>query len=194
MLKTTADDGSVDWLYQPVVVANSFHDPDSTAGTDAGLNYAYYDRGPQRQVSVAGVEESPAISLAGLAQQNPAATGIAPRIDASLRRRDDNYAIVFDGFLNVPADGGYTFMLLARDEARLEIDSVPVAFSPKPFAQVCGSPGNAVQAATGSIGLRAGRHAIRISMTHTAGPNDFAVKWQEPGLTLSDIPATALSH
>jgi len=179
-LKTTAGDGSTDWLYQPVVVANSFHNADPNAGTDAGLNYSYY--------------EAPAISLAALAQINPAATGVTPRIDNTPHKPDDNYALVFDGFLNIAADGGYTFMLLARDEARLEIDGVPVVTSPKPFAQVCGSAGNSVQAATGSIGLRAGRHAIRIAMTHTPGPSDFAVKWQGPGLALSDIPASALSH
>jgi len=98
------------------------------------------------------------------------------------------------GFLNVPADGGYTFMLLARDEAKLEIDGVAVAVSPKPFAQVCGSAGNAVQAARGSIGLRAGRHAIRVAMTLTTGASDFAVKWQGPGLALSDIPASVWSN
>jgi hypothetical protein len=177
-LKTTTDDGTTDWLYEPVVIASSFRDSDHNAGTDAGLNYAYYESG----------------SLDSLAQQNPAATGVIPRIDSSPRKRDDNYAFVFDGFLNIPADGGYTFTLLARDEAKLEIDSTPVAASPKPFAQVCGSPGNAVQATTGSIGLRAGRHAIRVAMTHTTGPSDFAVKWQGPGLPLSDIPAAALSH
>lgn len=124
------------------------------------MNYSYYETG----------------SLSNLAQQNPSATGIAARVDSSSRKREGNYAIVFDGFINIPTDGGYTFTSLARDEARLEIDSVPVAASPKPFAQVCGSVGNAMQASTGSLGLRAGRHAIRVQMTHTTGPSDFAVK------------------
>src|SRR5271166_1877543 len=179
-LKTTADDGTTDWLYQPVVVANSFRDSSSNAGKDPGLNYLYY--------------EAPAISLDRLAQLNPGATGTTAHIDTSVQKRDDNYALVFDGYLNIPADGGYTFTLLARDEATLEIDSVPVAVGPKPFAQVCGSAGNAMQATTGSLGLRAGRHAIRVQMTHTTGPSDFAVKWQGPGKPLSDIPASAFSH
>ncbi|HZD49783.1 MAG TPA: PA14 domain-containing protein, partial [Silvibacterium sp.] len=179
-LKTTAGDGSTDWLYEPVVIANTFHDSDPTAGTDPGLNYSYY--------------ELPTSSLDTFPQQNPAATGVIPQIDLSPRNGDDNYAFAFDGFLNIPADGGYTFTLLARDEARLEIDGVTVALSPKPFTQVCGSVGNAVQAIIGSIGLRAGRHAIRVQMTHTTGPGHFALKWQGPGIPLSDIPASALSH
>ena len=183
-LKVTDDSGNpnagTDWLYQPVVIASTFHDSDPQAGTAPGLNYSYY--------------EAPAPSLAGIAQLNPGSTGITPSINTSPRKHDDNYAFIYDGFLNIPADGGYTFLLLARDEARLEIDGATVAVSPKPFAQVCGSPGNAVQATTGNIGLRAGHHAIRIAMTHTAGPSDFAIKWQGPNLPLSDIPSGAFSH
>ena len=93
-----------------------------------------------------------------------------------------------------PPHGGYIFTMLARDEAKLEIDSAVVAVSPKPFPQVCGSIGNALQPSTGSLGLRAGRHAIRFSVTHTAGDSDFALKWQGPGVPLSDIPASAFSH
>jgi hypothetical protein len=180
LLKVTGDDGTSDWIYQPVVVATAFHEPDRTAGTDPGLNYLYF--------------EAPAISLDSLTQQNPAATGTTPRIDSSVRKRDEDFGIVFDGYINIPADGGYTFTLLARDSAKLEINSAVVAVAPKPFPQVCGSIGNAVQATAGSLGLRAGRHAIRVSLTHTTGDPDFALKWQGPGVPLSDVPPSALSH
>ncbi len=180
LLKVTNDKGESDSLYQPVVVTTLFHDAVPSAESTAGLHYAYY--------------EAPAISLGDLNTLRPASTGVASTIDAALHLRDENYAIVFDGYVNIPADGGYTFTLFAREEARLEIDDFTVAASPRPFAQVCGSQGNAVQAATGSIGLRAGRHRIRVAMTHSIGGNDFALKWQGPGLPLSDIPAAALSH
>ncbi len=180
LLKVTGDDGTSDWIYQPVVVATAFHEADLTAGTDPGLNYLYF--------------EAPAISLDSLTQQNPAATGTTPRIDSSVGKRDENFGIVFDGYINIPADGGYTFTLFARDSAKLEINSAVVAVAPKPFPQVCGSIGNAVQATAGSLGLRAGRHAIRVSLTHTTGDHDFALKWQGPGVPLSDVPSSALSH
>ena len=63
-------------------------------------------------------------------------------------------ALVFDGYLEVPANGGYTFTLMSRDTGRLEIGSEVVATSPAPVAQVCGSVGNMVQEAKGSIGLK----------------------------------------
>jgi len=180
LLKVIDDQGESDSLYQPVVATTLFHASNPAAGNDPGLSYRYY--------------EASAPSLGILSSLTPTFTGVAPAIDSSLRRRGDNYGLVFDGYVNVPEDGGYTFMLLARDEARLEIDDFTVSEMPKPFAQVCGSVGNAVQSSSGSIGLRAGRHKIRVAMTHSLGGNDFALKWQGPGLPLSDIPALALSH
>ena len=69
------------------------------------------------------------------------------------------YAAAWDGFIDIPADGGYTFHLMSRDGARLVIDGLEVAKTGPPFAQVCGSPGNAMRYDRGSLGLRAGMHA-----------------------------------
>jgi hypothetical protein len=176
-LKITDDEGKEDWLSEPVVVASSFREPDSNARTTSGLKFRYY--------------EGTALSLTDLDHLVPLRTGVVATVDVSARSRDAHYALVFDGYLNIPADGGYTFSLLARDEARLELDGTSIAVSPKPFAQVCGSAGNAAQLATGSVGLRAGRHAIRVSMSHTLGENDFALLWQGPGIALSSVPAGA---
>jgi hypothetical protein len=76
----------------------------------------------------------------------------------------------------------------------LSIDHVKVAQSRTPWPQVCGSVGNAVQAASGSIGLAAGLHAIHIEMTHTTGDNDFRILWEGPGFTVTPLPAAALYH
>ena len=58
--------------------------------------------------------------------------------------------------------------------------------------QVCGTVGNAVQVSTGSIGLRRGRHPIRVTSTHTRGPDGFALQWQGHGVERADIPASVL--
>jgi hypothetical protein len=183
--------GGVDHLYQPVVVADRLHDADPHAGAAPGLSYRYY--------------EAPAAtldSLTSLGPENcamsPASIGVAPAVEGSMNgiahRRDANYAIVYDGYLTVPADGGYTFTLLARDGAVLAIDGVSVAAAPAPFAQVCGSEGNAVRLAVGSLALAAGRHAIHVAFTQTVGPSDFALLWQGRNLPLSPVPPEALTH
>ena len=71
--------------------------------------------------------------------------------------------------LRVPASGGYSFSVLSRDGSRLVTDDTEVAHSPATWPQVCGSLGNAVHSASGSVGLAAGMHAIRIEVTQWTG-------------------------
>ncbi|WP_446745185.1 PKD domain-containing protein [Silvibacterium acidisoli] len=178
ILTVTDDAGHTDSIYQPVAVSDVVRSANLDAGRQAGLKYRYFETA----------------ALNDLKMATPKSEGIVPTFETTVRKRDDNYGMVFTGFLDVPADGGYTFTMLARDGARLEIDSTIVAENPAPFAQVCGSAGNAVQTAGGSISLRAGRHPLRVSMTHTSGPHDFRVLWQGPGVPLATLPPESLTH
>jgi hypothetical protein len=105
-----------------------------------------------------------------------------------------HYAAVWDGLINIPADGGYTFYLMARDGARLVIDGVEVAKTGPPFAQVCGSPGNAMRYDLGSLGLRAGNHTLHLEGLHSASPGSPRLLWEGPALPLTDVPPAAYSH
>jgi hypothetical protein len=106
-----------------------------------------------------------------------------------------------EGFVNIPADGGYTFTLLTSTSASLMIDSVR-AGSAKPRPQVCGSPGNAVQAVRVTAALGRGLHSIKIqrgpeveNATPPEGSSDRAtVLWEGPRLRRQLIPEAALSH
>jgi hypothetical protein len=105
-----------------------------------------------------------------------------------------HYAVAWDGLIDIPADGGYTFYLLARDGAMLVIDGVEVARTGPSFAQVCGSPGNAMRYARGSLGLRAGKHAFHLEGLHSASEGAPRLLWEGPGLPLTDVPSAAYSH
>jgi hypothetical protein len=104
------------------------------------------------------------------------------------------YATAWDGLIDIPADGGYTFHIMARDGARLVIDGLQVAKTGPPFAQVCGSPGNAMRYDKGSLGLRAGQHVFRLEGLHFASEGPPRVLWEGPSLPLTDVPADAYSH
>jgi hypothetical protein len=104
------------------------------------------------------------------------------------------YAVAWDGFIDIPADGGYTFHLIDRDGARLSIDGVEVARTGPPFAQVCGAPGNALRYERGSLGLRAGSHALHIEGLFARSPGSPRLLWEGPGLPLTDVPAAAYTH
>jgi hypothetical protein len=179
LVKVTGTDGRADWATVSLVVCSTLREPEAPAKTAPGLTYRYY--------------EGTWNGLPDFAGLHSVAAGVAPRLDSALRLRETDYGIVFEGFLEVPCDGGYTFTLLSNDGGQLEIGSKIIAATPPALPQPCDTVGNLVQLKSGSIGLRAGRHAIRIAMTHALGPDGFAVRWEGPRSS-GVLPAQALSH
>jgi hypothetical protein len=131
--------------------------------------------------------------LPDLAARRPVFTGEAPNLHADAQGFT-RYVAAWDGLIDIPADGGYTFHLMARDGARLVIDGVEVAKTGPPFAQVCGSPGNAMRYDRGSLGLRAGRHSFHLEGLHSVSQGAPRLLWEGPGLPLTDVPPAAYSH
>ena len=123
----------------------------------------------------------------------PVLTGESPDLTADAQGLT-SYATAWDGLIAIPADGGYTFHLVDRDGARLVIDGVEVARTGATFAEVCGSPGNALRYDRGSIGLRAGLHTIHVEALNTASEGAPRLLWEGPGLPLTDVPPTAYEH
>ncbi|TCK74156.1 PKD domain-containing protein [Acidipila rosea] len=91
------------------------------------------------------------------------------------------------GNLEVPADGGYTFTLMTAGQAELKVDGRTITHSPAPKPLVCGTPGYAVQPASGSLQLRRGLHRIEIS-----GASGSALYWEGPALPMQKVAAAAL--
>ena len=105
---------------------------------------------------------------------------------------------VEEGLLRVPAAGGYTVTLLTSTTASLTVDGVRVQ-SRKAHAQVCGSPGDAVQGLQVSLVLAKGDHRIAISrgteVENAGAAEEGPVLWWEgPGIARQRIPAAALGH
>jgi len=131
--------------------------------------------------------------LPDLTRKQPIFSGESPNLNAN-SQGFTRYAAVWEGFLDIPADGGYTFHLLDRDGARLVIDGVEVAKTGPPFAQVCGAPGNAMRYDRGSLGLRAGKHKFRLEGLYSASQDSPRLLWEGPALPLTDVPPAAYSH
>jgi len=81
-----------------------------------------------------------------------------------------------------------------RDGARLIIDGLEVAMTGPPFAQVCGSQGNAIRYDRGSLGLRAGKHTFHLEQLHSASLGAPRLLWEGPALPLAEVPPAAFSH
>jgi hypothetical protein len=94
-----------------------------------------------------------------------------------------------EGYLKVPADGGYTFMMMSPDGAYLQIDDAVLFDDGTIEPLVCNTPGNRMQHHVASLALRAGMHRIVVSGSAAA-----TLYWQAQGIRLEPVPTTALGH
>jgi len=102
------------------------------------------------------------------------ASGTVSDPDLSPRFRDDDYGFRFSGYLEVPADGDYTFTIGADGPTGLAI-------------------GNAL--ITGSaVGLQAGKHAITLNYRNAQPPGSLVLRWSGPGIVDQIVPTSAFSH
>jgi hypothetical protein len=169
-----------DWAAQGVVVVSKWHDAVPTPGPMlSGLEFRIYPG--------AWTE------LPDFSSETAVISGDAPNLNADAQGFT-KYGVAWDGFLDIPADGGYTFHLMDRDGARLVIDGLEIARTGPPFSQVCGSPGNAMRYDRGSIGLRAGRHILHVEELHSASQGPPRLLWEGPGLPIIDVPQAAFSR
>lgn len=180
LLRVTDRDQREDWAAQNVVAVSKWHEATKPmAAILPGLHWQIYP--------------GTWTGLPDLSTEHSLYSGDAPALSADAHGFT-RYVVTWDGLIDIPADGGYTFNLLARDGARLLLDGVEIARTGPPFAQVCGAPGNAVRMDRGTLGLRAGTHTLRIESLHTVSDAFPRLLWEGPGLPLEDVPAAAFRH
>ena len=180
ILHARDNQGRDDWAAQGVVAVSQWHDAVPTPGPMlAGLEFKIYPG--------AWTE------LPDFSRETMVIDGDTPNLTADAQGFT-KYATTWEGFVDIPSDGGYTFHLMDRDGARVLMDGIEVVRTGPPFAQVCGSPGNAIRYDRGFLGLRAGQHKIRIEALHFASNSAPRLLWEGPGLPITDIPPTAYSR
>ena len=143
--------------------------PENPANTVAGLNYAYYE-------GVWG-------ALPAFGTLTPVRTGTATAIDVSPRLRDDEFALRHTGYVTVPTDGTYTFYTSSDDGSQLFIGSTLV---------VDNDGLHATQERSGTIGLKAGTHALTVTFFERGGYQLLSASYAGPGIAKAVIPAASL--
>ena len=138
---------------------------------EPGLRFAY------REAALKG--------LGALESSPPLRAGVSRGIDLAVRERDENFSLVFEGFLRVPAEGIYTFWTRSDDGSRLLIDGRPV---------VENDGLHGMTERSGSAPLRAGRHALRIEYFNASGALGLEVRFAGPGIPRRPLPEEALEH
>ena len=141
------------WPESKLQPASSF-----TLPLERGLNYACYE------MDING--------LAALRDAEPTYTGTCDGFNLNVRKRNEAVAMVYEGWIQVPADGLYRFSLADGGGAQLKIGDAWVVDHDGPHAS-----GEKL----GRAALRAGWHPIHLAWFNNVGEPKLDVKCFGPG-------------
>jgi hypothetical protein len=117
----------------------------------------------------------------------PTVRGVSAQPDLSGQAADKAGGCLYTGLIEAPADGRYTFSIVADSGALLRIHEATVIDAD--FGYKAGEEAN------GSILLKAGLHPIRLYYAHRSStPAQLRLEWSGPGIAKQIVPATAFSH
>ena len=146
-------------------------------GLVPGLAYAYYEA------------TSNFNGMPDFTARSPVYQGAVDYPDLTLRRKREQYAFNYTGYLNVPTAGLYTFTLNSSDGSKLSIDGNRV---------VNWDGEHSAADKSGWAGLQAGLHAVNVQYffdTDNANAHDLTdrltVSWAGPGWRQTAVPAAA---
>lgn len=161
------------------VLDSDFRDADDPSGTTPGIEAAFY------------VLDGPSV-LPDFSSLEPYDGVVHEQIDFASTGGEfaetglsDDFGVVWTGWLEVPASGFWTLGTESDDGSRLLIGDQVV---------VDNDGLHGMQSRSGSIGLDAGRHAIRIEFFERGGGAGCIVKAGGPGMDFDVIPASMWSH
>jgi len=177
VLHATSPTGQSLYVSSPILVASALQPAAPPMETKPGLVFSY-----------------PASHPYGVSVEQGEIIGVATSVEAApIRPRPENYTLNFNGFVNIPADGGYTFTLVANETSNITLDGKTYS-TPTPFPNVCGLAGDAPQTVTIYAPLEKGLHTLKISAPHTTGVDSLRLLWQAPNQPVVDVPSSALVH
>ncbi len=139
--------------------------------TTAGLDYSYYE---------GNWTLLPDFNLLTAAE-----TGNVSTFDLTPRNRNDQFAFKYKGYITISTDGNYTFYASSDDGSQLYIGSTLVVDND-------GLHGTSEK--SGSINLKAGKHAITVTFFEQTGGEVLTVSYAGPSITKQIIPSTILSR
>jgi glucose/arabinose dehydrogenase len=142
--------------------------PENPPNTVNGLTYAYY--------------EGNWTVLPNFSSITPVESGNITSVNLWPKNRDDQYAFRWTGFVDVPADGNWTFYTMSDEGSQLLIGNTIV---------VNNDGLHAAQEASGTIGLLSGKHAFTVTFFEQTGAASIITRWAGPGVGKRVIPNTA---
>ena len=143
----------------------------------SGLGYRYYEGNWN--------------SLPDFNALTPVKTGSAANISLDARNTNDYFGIVWEGFINIPAPGTYTFETVSDDGSKFYFNTT---YSAAANALVNNDGLHAAASVSGSAYVAAaGAYAIAISFFEKTGGETMQLYWSGPGITRQPVPDAAFT-
>jgi len=137
----------------------------SDTGLKPGLKWAYFEGHWRR--------------LPDWSKLTPLKTGTSMTPELPVNHAPEFFGVVYDGYINVPADGNYTFYTTSDDGSSLMIDGVLITDND-------GAHGESEEA--GYVKLAAGLHKVKVQYYNGSSDFAFAVAVEGPGLKKQAVP------
>ncbi|MEJ7739406.1 MAG: PA14 domain-containing protein [Chitinophagaceae bacterium] len=118
----------------------------------------------------------------------PAASGIVANVNLNNRTQNDRFAYIWDGYINIPVTGSYTFRTTSDDGSQLWIGSLP--------APLINNDGlHAPVDKEGTLTLTAGTYLIAFLYYEQDGGETMNISWKTPqtGGNFVTIPNSAFT-
>ncbi|HTI09475.1 MAG TPA: PA14 domain-containing protein [Puia sp.] len=123
-------------------------------------------------------------TLAAIATTTPASTGSSTNFTLGVTTATSNFALQFNGFVNIPTAGSYTFYTSSDDGSNLYLDGTLLVNNDGLHGTV---------ETSGTRTLTAGLHPIQVNFFQQGGGQVLTVSYAGPGITKTTIPDIALT-
>ena len=114
----------------------------------------------------------------------PVSTGVTDVVSIAQSPAVEAFGYTFEGWIRVPEDGLYTFLLKTDDGSMLYVDDREVITNDGPHS---------AKTMTGRIALRKGFHPYKLMYFQGSGGSELTFRWAVPGSDgYEDVPAEVL--
>ena len=137
----------------------------------AGIQYKYYEN-----------DAAPWSVLPDFSTLTPKTSGTTDVVSTKIAERGDSYGIVFEGYIDIPTAGTWTFYTISDDGSKLYLDQDLIVNNDGLHGAVEKS---------GSKDLATGLQAFRLEYFERGGGQTVQLYWQGPGQAKQQVPDSA---
>jgi hypothetical protein len=112
-------------------------------------------------------------------------SGEAILFNLDVAKREEYFALQFQGYVKIPADGMYTFYSSSDDGSKLFIHDKLV---------VDNDYTHGMTEKSGDVALKKDLHPIKLNFFQGYGGKGLKVSYKGPGIDKKEIPSSALFH